>query len=29
MPRSMAEVHALLFVEGRSVNADEVVLRLG
>lgn len=29
VPRSMAEVHALLFVEGRSVNADEVVLRLG
>jgi DNA-binding transcriptional regulator GbsR (MarR family) len=25
----MAEVHALLFVEGRSVNADELVLRLG
>jgi DNA-binding transcriptional regulator GbsR (MarR family) len=29
VPRSMAEVHALLFVEGRSVNADELVLRLG
>ncbi len=29
VPRSMAEVHALLFIEGRSVNADEVVLRLG
>jgi len=29
VPRSMAEVHALLFVEGRPVNADELVLRLG
>jgi len=28
IPRAMAEVHALLFVEGRPMNADEVMERL-
>ena len=29
VPRSMAEVHALLFVEGRPFNTDELMARLG
>jgi DNA-binding transcriptional regulator GbsR (MarR family) len=29
VPRSMAEVHALLFVEGRHFNTDELMARLG
>lgn len=29
VPRSMAEVHALLFVEARPVSADEIMQRLG
>ena len=29
VPRSMAEVHALLFVEARPVSADELMQRLG
>jgi DNA-binding transcriptional regulator GbsR (MarR family) len=29
VPRSMAEVHALLFVEGRPINTDELMARLG
>lgn len=29
VPRSMAEAHALLFIEGRPMNADEVMSRLG
>ncbi|MGI9014126.1 MAG: GbsR/MarR family transcriptional regulator [Phycisphaerales bacterium] len=29
IPRSMAEVHALLFIEGRPMNTDDVMERLG
>ena len=29
VPRSMAEVHALLFIEGRGLCADEIMERLG
>jgi len=28
VPRSMAEIHALLFIEGRPMNADEIMDRL-
>ncbi len=29
VPRSMAEVHALLFIEGRPMNMDDLMTRLG